>query len=348
MAYCTLFDSNYIDKGIVMINSLLDVSPSSKIYVLCMDEMAYLIINDYYESNNVQPIKKRTFFDYFPKLYDIENKRSRGELCWSCTAILIKYVLFEKNEGLCTYIDSDLRFYHDPTVLIDEMKVCNCSVQVVPHNFIPKTIGQIAEKNNGKNCVQFNTFMAEEKSLMLLNEWIEQCVEKCSAETSGDQMYTSGWDEYSFVYSTNNSGAGMAPWNITRFSSFDKDNMSVFDKYKKMRFNIIFYHFQNITYIDRRTVCVHVKDQALFVDNALVDCLYIQYLKETEAVKKVMLEKYGIEPIINSYPISRKVNFKSILKRYNLRQIVSLIIHRIVCKIKKKYTYIYLDHFFDL
>ena len=36
--YCTLFDKNYLDKGLVMMESLVNADQNAFIYVLCMDD----------------------------------------------------------------------------------------------------------------------------------------------------------------------------------------------------------------------------------------------------------------------------------------------------------------------
>lgn len=41
---CTLFDSNYLLKGLAMIRSLVRYCPGMKIYVLCMDDQAKYIL----------------------------------------------------------------------------------------------------------------------------------------------------------------------------------------------------------------------------------------------------------------------------------------------------------------
>ena len=47
MNYCTLFDSNYADRGIVMIKSLSKVDTDMDMYVLCMDELCHSILASY-------------------------------------------------------------------------------------------------------------------------------------------------------------------------------------------------------------------------------------------------------------------------------------------------------------
>lgn len=163
MAYCTLFDKYYADKGIVMIDSLLSQGRDAMVYVLCMDEKVHTVVSSYYKTG-VYAIDLSILKEYETRLVNIERGRSKGELCWTCTAILIKYVLERMQEDICTYIDADVFFYSNPTVLYEEMLKANCTVQVIPHNFSLNHYGKYQARMNGQNCVQFNTFMNEKRA----------------------------------------------------------------------------------------------------------------------------------------------------------------------------------------
>jgi len=45
MTICTLFDHNYLDKGLVMIESLLKHDPELEIHVLCLDDKTFDFCN---------------------------------------------------------------------------------------------------------------------------------------------------------------------------------------------------------------------------------------------------------------------------------------------------------------
>lgn len=45
LTFCTLFDSNYIDKGIVLQRSMESVIPNYKLYILAMDDRCYEILS---------------------------------------------------------------------------------------------------------------------------------------------------------------------------------------------------------------------------------------------------------------------------------------------------------------
>ena len=149
---CTLFDSNYLDKGIVLYHSLENVSNDFQLYVLAMNDKCREVLEDL----NLPYLKIITLTEFEnEELLKAKNNRSRGEYCWTCSSSLIKYLLTTYKLDTCTYVDVDMMFYKNPQILIDEMLYAGASVQIVEHRF---------EKNNnlaqkvGKYCVEFNTF----------------------------------------------------------------------------------------------------------------------------------------------------------------------------------------------
>ena len=94
----------------------------------------------------------------------IRGKKDRisAEYCWTCTSSIISYVLKNFNVPDCTYIDSDLIFYSDPSVLISEMNRSKKNVLITEHRF--SYLPRLYEiKRAGRFCVQFMTFRNERK-----------------------------------------------------------------------------------------------------------------------------------------------------------------------------------------
>ena len=89
LTFCTLFDSNYMDKGLVLYESLKNVAEEFKLYILAMDERCCSVLR-HMDLKNVIVISLEEFED--EELLEIKKKRARAEYCWTCTASLIDYV----------------------------------------------------------------------------------------------------------------------------------------------------------------------------------------------------------------------------------------------------------------
>ena len=91
-ALCTLFDHNYLDKGLVLYDSLVACSEDSILYVLAMSDRCYEVLSDM-QLPRIVPIRLSDFED--DELLRVKPTRGVGEYCWTCTSSLILYVLRE-------------------------------------------------------------------------------------------------------------------------------------------------------------------------------------------------------------------------------------------------------------
>lgn len=290
---CTLFDSNYLDKGLVLYDSLIQVCNKFILYIFAFDQTAYEILLDL-KLANVEVIALEQLET--DELLRVKEKRTKGEYCWTCTPAVIKYVLDHYNADICTYIDSDLFFYRSPQILLEEFYRSKKSVGLVRHRFPNTCHGKKMEKEVGKYCVQFNTFKDNEESRKLLEIWQLQCLEKCDLETIGDQLYISDWGEkYEQVYEYGHIGGGAAPWNLADYK-VKKMDQDLYLIYKGRRYEMIFYHFQGIQYSDDGKVNINViavPDGGL-IKNKTIQMIYYPYLNRIEAVRNWLEEHYNL------------------------------------------------------
>lgn len=303
--YCTLFNVNYLDKGIVLYESLLQVCNEFKLYVLAMDDKCYDILKDMSRPSLI-PIKLDDFEN--DKLREAKRNRGFGEYCWTCSSSLIKYVLTQLNEPICTYIDADMCFYKDPSVLIDEMIFYKAEVLVVGHRFNAFEKRE-REQISGKICVEFNTFLNTQRAKDLLNIWVDQSISSCSSTTGegslGDQMYLSNWlNIYDFVSETQNLGAGVAPWNIKQYKMISSSGNKYELYCQRSSCDLIFYHFENIMYIDKHTANINVYE-SWGIDHKFVEVLYEDYLKRIDKVKDLLKNTYNLEILIKRHPAKK-------------------------------------------
>lgn len=319
MIFCTLFDSNYLDKGLVLYKSICKHVPTFKLYILAMDELAERILDDI-KLDGIIIISLPLFVEKM-FLKKESTERTKAEFCWTCTPFLIDYVINNFKESICTYIDADMYFYKDPQVLIDEMG--QKSVQIVEHRFTNSLFDKHAKKSSGQYCVEFNTFRNDTQAMNLLKWWENKCRESCSQKgvdgVMGDQFYLNGWGKYDYVSVLKNLGGGVAPWNVGQYQLIHSsgDNIVFRKKYNKNKFDLIFYHFHNLSYLNEKMVDISVYHRKLCVDSKLVNSIYIPYLKKIDGEKNHLRDKYNFYPLLIKHPgfTSESIERKSFIER---------------------------------
>ena len=320
---CTLFNHYYLDKGLVLYDSLKRVSKSFRLYILCMDDRCYEILSDM-KCMEIVPVKLSDFED--DDLRGARSNRSFGEYCWTCSSSFIYYILEHYKEPICTYIDADTYFYQDPEILIDEMRKSGKSVLITPHRFSPEN--QYLEIN-GKYCVEFNTFVNNTDGLSVLKKWKQDCLDCCTSVNDGvhfgDQKYMDTWptDYPDIVHVCQNPGAGTAPWNIELYKLANNERHEVCYKTNNAIVPIVFHHFQHVTYINRHEIKVGIPCNRNTVDYNLIDSLYINYLGKIEQKKVFLEDSYNVNYIMKEHPgIKIGKQWKTWLKQFKIVRLV--------------------------
>ena len=315
---CTLYNSLYLDKGLVLYDSLKACAKDFELYVLCMDDKCFEVLSDIGEAQ-LKPIP----------LADVENaamleakaNRSVAEYCWTCSSRLIAYILDSFSPVCCTYIDADMYFYHDPQILVDEMLDAGASVMMVPHRFPERNLS-MAEKV-GTYCVEFNCFRNDAAGREVLNHWHQKCLACCSNIGDGihwgDQKYMDEWPTLfpGKVHPCEHPGAGIAPWNIELYKDYEAKDASVLYIRNHQRVDIIFYHYQSISYITRKTISTEIsKDSG--ADEQLVRGLYKDYLVKIDHRKTFLYDRYQLYLLVTSHPSNAFAWWKKCLKSFTL------------------------------
>jgi len=169
--FCTLFDSNYLHFGLMLHSSLLQHCDNFHLYIFAFDDKCEKFLKSQ-NLKNVTVISLQEFED--EKLLSIKSTRSKGEYCWTCTPSTILYVLKKFSQDHCIYIDSDIFFFNNPQILLDE--IGEKSVLITPHNYLPQ---YDQSEISGKYCVQFIYFKNNKTGLEVLEWWRERCIEWC-------------------------------------------------------------------------------------------------------------------------------------------------------------------------
>ncbi|MBQ9926585.1 MAG: hypothetical protein IJO65_01285 [Lachnospiraceae bacterium] len=299
MVFCTLYNSGYLDKGLVLYDSLSAVSNNFKLYVFAFDQKSYHILKDL-EYPNLVPVSLEEFED--ERLLTAKSNRTEQEYCWTCSSHTIKYVLEKKKEDNCTYIDADMLFYADPQILFDEIVESKCDVSIIEHRLSTNLENNRVLKLSGRFCIEFNTFFATENGLAILNWWCDRCIELCTATPDGvhfgDQKYLDDWEErFKGVHILQHLGAGVAPWNIAQYRLKKIENEKIYILHKRTRtlIPLVFYHFQAMKYLANGMVDIGVNMYPGYAEPKLCNVLYQNYINIVQKKQNWLKENYGLD-----------------------------------------------------
>lgn len=265
MNFCTLFDSNYISKGIALYLSIEQHTKDFTLYVMAMDrkcqEMLNVIGFEHVVVDCIDDIDD-------PALATAKGNRSRAEFCWTCGSYVTDWFMHHYELPDITYLDSDLMFFCTPQVVFDEFEQKKASVGLAPH-FMKYPLF-------GKYCVQYVYFKNDIYGSSCLRWWRDECLKWCYSRVEegkyGDQKYLDYFaDGFNHVCETENRGVGIAYWNMN-----DNSYKDGYTYYKGQKWPTVFFHYSGIN--------VQVKDGVMTFKHTM-------YL--TDVIRKTFIEPYA-------------------------------------------------------
>ena len=291
--YCTLFDSNYLTRGLAMYQSLKRHSANFHLYIFAFDSRSYKLLKKL-NLLSVTIISLHEFED--KELLEAKKDRTQEEYCWTCTPSIIKYCIKNFNLSSCTYLDADIYFFSNPDVLIKEMG--SKSILITEHRYAPMYKSRLI---NGIYNVQFLTFKNDINGMKALQWWSNSCIAWCYRRMEdgkmGDQKYLDDWTtRFEGVHVLQHLGGGVAPWNVQQY------------KLEKKPFKLIFYHFQGFKILSNNKV-----DLGFFrFRKEDIRILYRPYLFHLEKIKASIVntnDRYDYHGVVKS----KKFNWKNLL-----------------------------------
>lgn len=294
--FCTLFDSNYLDKGLALYHSMRKQIKDFRLYIFAFDDSCFEVLSDM-RLENVISVPITEIMD--DRLQEIKEERTRAEFCWTCTPVVIEYVFVRYREEVCTYIDSDIYFFANPERTLNEIKERNCSVGISPHRFERNYLNVEQMFSNGKYCIQFNTFFNDDMGRTVLGDWKKDCLDWCYFRYEdgkyGDQKYSDRWKmKYSGVYEVENLGIGVAPWNLHLYSYVGKKDGKLWMRYRRKVFPLVFYHFEGMKYLEDGRVFLNLWECGRMGTSRKVRLIYGEYFQVLRSVRKKLKEQYGV------------------------------------------------------
>jgi len=315
--FCTLFDRNYLYKGVTLYNSLVQHCPDFTLWILCMDGPTYKVL----EKLNLEKAFLIKICDFEDEaLRVVKPTRSVAEYCWTCTPSLPLYVL-KNNPSLemITYLDADLFFYSDPFPIFSEMG--NASILIVEHRF-PEHLKEL--NVNGIYNVSVVAFRNNAEGMECLKWWRDRCNEWCYYRLEdgklGDQKYLDDWpDRFHGVHVLQHKGAGVALWNVMRYTTREVGGKTFIDEKP-----LIVYHFHQFQMLKNNSYDYGARGH-YFLTEENIRTIYTPYVAEIERSVKLVREvaprfRYGYTEIKHSSltDILRRI-FRTVLSQIKIR-----------------------------
>jgi hypothetical protein len=212
--YCTLFDRNYLARGLALHASLLRHSKETRLVVLCLDETVFGVLTTL-ALQGMELVSLSSLEESDPELLRTRPQRTAVEYYFTCKPALMKF-LVEKHPTAqrITYLDSDLFYFSDPGPL--ELEYAGSAVALTPHRFPPR----LAElETRGRFNAGWLSVSCDEEGRRFIDWWRARCIEWCRWELLdgryGDQKYL---DRVPMLFSRvtilDHVGANLAPWNL--------------------------------------------------------------------------------------------------------------------------------------
>lgn len=271
--FCTLFDSNYLSRGLALYESLKQHSSDFHLYVVAFDDKCYEFLKNL-QYDSLTPISLKDFED--PRLLEVKPTRSIAEYCWTCTASVVRYCINTFELSSCTYIDADMVFYADPAMLIEE--IGDNSIAITEHRYSRE---YNTSKITGVYCVQFVYFKNDERGLTALNWWRERCLEWCYAYVEdgkfGDQRYLDDWlTRFPGTHVVQHLGCGIAPWNVQQYRFEKNGNKTILiNKKDGSKFPVVFFHYHGLKFFTDNIV--QFTGALYYINEEVKQLFYIPY-----------------------------------------------------------------------
>lgn len=187
-------------------------------------------------------------------LLSVKPERTIAEYCWTCTSSIILYCLQKFNLADVCYLDADLYFYNDPSVLI--MEAQEYSILITEHRYTKEYDHSVM---SGKYCVQFMYFKNDKDGLEALLWWRDACLQWCYNRVEdgkfGDQKYLDDWTQrFNRVKVLTHLGGGVAPWNVQQYQLMPtkSNHMLLKESNSGYIFDLVFYHFHGLKFINNK------------------------------------------------------------------------------------------------
>ena len=334
--FATIFDINYLSRGLALYNSILVYHLRFTLYVIALDEDTV----DYFNRNtydNIKIIRLADIESYFSELSELKKVRSKVSYTFTLSPYYPLYILnkFSEIPHICT-LDADQYFFNSSEIIFKDLD--SASVLITPHRFTTELLKKNVEKY-GKFNVSFQVFKNDKLGLECLDYWRSQCKDWCSDELVGDkfadQKYLESWTHVfgDGVKEIDHIGLGLAPWNINNWRiTISKGSIHVADQ------PLILFHYQGLRILDHQFVYIafdrYMAKTSSVIRNSLIKPIVTQLIKfqsaTSDKIGRQSVERFNVDSISEESKSSylrligrRLITFNTYMRIRNFRKRLS-------------------------
>lgn len=281
MTFCTYFDHHYLDRGLVLYESLRKHCPGGILRVLALSkECEEFLLNLNLDGLVIIRLEEITRDE--PLLLEAKKARTAAEFIFTLTPFLVLHVFESVGPGeQVTYLDADMMFFGSPSAIVEQSN--NYDVSITPHNFSPHMRGQ---QRFGIYNVGWVGFRKTTGGVKCARWWAERCLEWCYDRVEdgkfGDQKYLEGFADIADALQVIACpGINCAPWNAS-FREFSSRRGQVYVDDQPL----VLFHFPNVKRINAWCLATRLKQQAVLKARGLRREVYVPYARMIAGVTK--------------------------------------------------------------
>ncbi len=245
---CTVSDFNYLSKGLVLYESLIEYSDNFILNYLCIDDKSFKFLKPL-ETSNLKVWSINDLLKNDKNLSQLKNSNYRY-FCWSLASYFSNF-LIKKNNKSVLYIDSDILLHDNIDIILNE--IGNKDVGIFRHRQFELT----SSRPDGLYNVGIVFFKNSDLGKLLLNWWSDAVLHMKypHLSTCGDQKYLEEFPRLcpkDRIFIDGNIGHG-APWQwqLFNYDDYETDGTIIWEGKKQ---KLIFSHFSQFDYdIDNDT-----------------------------------------------------------------------------------------------
>jgi len=242
--FCTYFDHNYLERALLMIESLRRFDEKIPVHVLALSDLCASILQEL-ALPNVEVIPLTDIEAAYPELASVKSQRKLIEYYFTLSPMLPHYLFARTDADRITYIDADIYFFSSPRPVLDSLG--EASVAITPHRFSNNYQGHIVY---GRFNVAWVTYRRCREGLDCLNAYKADCLAWCydrlEGNRFGDQKYLDAWpDRYPALKIITHKGVNLAAWNVHGCLIRFKNNQVMIDDEDPL----VFYHFASTKFL---------------------------------------------------------------------------------------------------